>query len=55
MRILLDDLKRVATFTYRILSHRNVRAESIHVFFQQGENIRTLKLQRVSDIQSSEV
>ena len=29
LRILLDDLERVATFTYRILSQRNARPESI--------------------------
>ena len=51
LRILLDDLGRVATFTYKILSRRRVKAESIQVLFQQGEKVRTLKLQRVSDIQ----
>ena len=55
LRILLDDLGRVATFTYRIFSRRRVRAESIQVLFQQSEKIITLKLQRVSDIQSPEV
>ena len=35
--ILHNDLGQVATFIYRILGQRNVRAESIQVLFQQGE------------------
>ena len=54
-RILLDYLERVARIAYRILSQRKVRPESIQVLFQQGETVRSLKLQRFSDIQSPEV
>jgi len=44
LRIVLDNLERVLTFTYRIWSQRNVRPAFIQVLFPQGEKVRTLKL-----------
>jgi hypothetical protein len=55
LKILLDDLGRVATFTYRILSQRRVRPEAIQVLFRQGGDVKSLAVQKISDIQSPEV
>jgi hypothetical protein len=55
LRILLDNLGRVATFTYKILSLRRVRPEAIQVLFRQDGEVKSLAVQKISDIQSPEV
>ena len=55
LRFVLDDLERVASFTYRTSIQRDVKAESIQVLFRQWPEVKSLTVQRISDIRSPEV